>query len=84
MPASLQPYLAGRIPELITRGLPEAAPGEVEVAAATAMIAEMGHDALLLGPGLQPDRASSRLVQQLLASSGSAGGHRRRGARLPG
>jgi len=34
------------------------------------MIVESGHDALLLGPGLQPDRPTSRLVQQLLASAG--------------
>lgn len=70
LPASLQPYLAGRVPELITRGLPETAPGEVDVAAATAMITEYEYDALLVGPGLLPDLASSRLVQQLLAAAG--------------
>jgi NAD(P)H-hydrate epimerase len=72
LPASLQPHIAGRVPELITRGLPELEPGEVDAAAAAAMVGELGQDALLLGPGLRPGRGSARLVQALLASGGPA------------
>lgn len=70
VPASLQPILAGRIPELITRGLPEHEPFEVDPNAAASLLAEMPADALLLGPGLRPDRGTVRLVQRLLAMPG--------------
>ncbi len=72
VPASLQPHLAGRVPELITRGLPEVAPFEVDAAAAAADVAAMAADALLIGPGLRPGRGTSRLVQSLLAADGPA------------
>lgn len=72
LPASLQPHLAGRVPELITRGLPEAGPGQVDVLAAAAVIAELPADALLVGPGLRVDRWTSRLVGALLAQVGPA------------
>lgn len=71
LPASLQPHIAGRVPELITRGLPELEPGEVDAPEAAMMVSELGHDALLLGPGLRPGRGSTRLVQALLATEGS-------------
>ncbi len=67
LPRSLQPLLVGRVPELITRGLPEVAPFEVEPLGAAAVVMDLPADALLLGPGLLTDRASSRLVQRLLA-----------------
>jgi NAD(P)H-hydrate epimerase len=68
VPASLQPVIAGRVPELITRPLPEVAPGEVDpVAAVTAVDAE-AHDALVVGPGLAAGRTTVRLVERLLAS----------------
>jgi NAD(P)H-hydrate epimerase len=70
VPASLQPVIAGRVPELITRGLQEAAPYEVDADEAAADIAGLPQDALLLGPGLKPGRATSRLVQGLLSSDG--------------
>jgi NAD(P)H-hydrate epimerase len=70
LPASLQPYLAGRVPELITTGLPEQAPGHVDAGTAAAVIAELPADALLVGPGLHADRSTSRLVQALLAQDG--------------
>jgi NAD(P)H-hydrate epimerase len=70
LPASLQPHVAGRVPELVTRGLPEVAPGEVEAGAAAALVTELPHDALLLGPGLAPGRATTGLVQRLLAVDG--------------
>lgn len=72
VPASLQPLLAGRVPELITRGLPEVEPFEVDAGVAAAEIAEMPCDALLVGPGLKPGRGSTRLTQSLLAGTGSA------------
>jgi len=70
LPASLQPHLAGRVPELVTRGLPETAPGEVDGIEAAARIAGTPHEALLIGPGLAPERGTSQLVQQLLAEAG--------------
>jgi NAD(P)H-hydrate epimerase len=70
LPASLQPILAGRVPELITRGLPEPTPGQLDVAAAADLVIESGHDGLLVGPGLIPDRPTSRLVERLLAADG--------------
>ena len=72
LPRSVQPYLAGRVPELITRALPETAPGEVDGIAAAAAIDEQPHDALLVGPGLRPGRATTRLVSAVLAAPGSA------------
>ena len=72
LPASLQPYLAGRVPELITLGLPEKAPGEVLAAAAAALVSEREHDALLVGPGLRPGAATTRLVVLLAAQAGPA------------
>ena len=71
VPATVQPLIAGRVPELITRGLPEAASGEVDGRAGVELIAEMTHDALLLGPGLRPDRGTSKLVMTLLDTPGS-------------
>lgn len=70
VPASLQPIIAGRVPELITRGLAESAPFEVDPAAASATVGELEHDALLLGPGLPPSRAVARLTASLLAAEG--------------
>ncbi len=71
VPASLQPIIAGRVPELITRGLAESAPFEVDPAAAAATVGELQHDALLLGPGLPPSRAVARLSASLLAAEGT-------------
>lgn len=70
VPASLQPIVAGRVPELITRGLPEVEPFEVDAARAAADVTELAADALLLGPGLHSGRGTTRLVQQLLATEG--------------
>ncbi|MFV2064981.1 MAG: NAD(P)H-hydrate dehydratase [Chloroflexota bacterium] len=71
LPSSLQPALAGRVPELITRGLPEVSPGELDAVPAAASIVELEHDALLVGPGLRPGRGTSRLVGRLLAEDGA-------------
>jgi NAD(P)H-hydrate epimerase len=70
LPASLQPHLAGRVPELVTRALPETTVGEVDDSEAAALISESPHDALLVGPGLAPGRATDRLVERLLAQEG--------------
>ena len=70
LPQSLQPHLAGRVPELITLGLPESSPGHVAVSRAAGMIAEQPHDAALLGPGLHPDGGTRRLVERLLRTDG--------------
>lgn len=72
LPASLQPLVAGRVPELITHGLPEVRPFEVEADAAAAEVGELACDALLIGPGLRPGRGTSRLTQRLLGSEGPA------------
>lgn len=72
VPASLQPHIAGRVPELITRGLQELESGQIDAIEAAADVAELPHDALLIGPGLKTDRATSHLVQLLLAGEGSA------------
>jgi NAD(P)H-hydrate epimerase len=72
VPASLQPVIAGRVPELITRGLPEIGPGTVDPVAAAAAFADDPHDALVVGPGLVPDRATTRLVSRVLATGGGA------------
>ena len=71
VPASLQPHVAGRVPELITRGLPEVEPFEVDAFEAAADVAEMPQDALLLGPGLKPGHGTTRMVQMLLAADGA-------------
>jgi NAD(P)H-hydrate epimerase len=68
VPGSLRAILAGRVPELITRALPEARPGELDAVAAAAVIEADPHDALVIGPGLVPDRATTRLVARVLAS----------------
>lgn len=71
VPASLQPVIAGRVPELVTWGLPEQAPGEVDAPAAAARIAAGPADALLVGPGLRPGAATAALVRALAAADPS-------------
>jgi ADP-dependent NAD(P)H-hydrate dehydratase / NAD(P)H-hydrate epimerase len=70
LPASLQPVLAGRVPELMTHGLAETAPYEIDPVAAASEIAELPHDVLLIGPGLPPTAAVTRLVAAVLRSRG--------------
>lgn len=74
VPASLQSVVAGRIPELITMGLPEVAPFEVDPMPAARAVTERRHTALLIGPGLQPGEASRRLVRAMLAATSGAAG----------
>jgi NAD(P)H-hydrate epimerase len=69
VPASLQPVIAGRVPELMTRALPERA-GALDVEGAAAAVVESAHDALLIGPGLAGDRTTARLLSRILAVEG--------------
>jgi NAD(P)H-hydrate epimerase len=73
VPASLQPVVAGRVPELITLGLPEGAPFEVDPEAAAAVLAARHHTGLLVGPGLRPGVPSARLVDRLIGGPASSG-----------
>ncbi|MFN8622256.1 MAG: NAD(P)H-hydrate dehydratase [Chloroflexota bacterium] len=72
VPASLQPIVAGRVPELITLGLPETAPFVVDAEAAAAVLAERRHTALLVGPGLRPDASTGALVTRLVGAANGA------------
>jgi len=72
VPASLQPIIAGRVPELITMGLPETGPGIVDAAGAIAAIAARPHTGLLVGPGLRPGPETSDLVMHLVAGQGAS------------
>lgn len=71
VPASLQPLIAGRVPELITHGLAESSPSEIDPVEAAAAIAELPHDALLVGPGLALSPALTRLTAALLRAEGA-------------
>jgi NAD(P)H-hydrate epimerase len=66
VPASLQPIVAGRIPELITLGLPETAPHGVDPAAAAEVLHARPHTALLVGPGLASGEGTDALVSALV------------------
>jgi len=73
VPASLQPHLVGRVPELMTRGLPEDGPaGEVQAEDAADLVSAISHDALVIGPGLRQGPRSNELVRVLLGRSGPA------------
>lgn len=75
VPASLQPIVAGRVPELMTLGLPETAPGEVDAEAALALLAARRSTALLVGPGLRPGAPTRALVAGLVGRpAGSVAG----------
>ncbi|MBX3030053.1 MAG: NAD(P)H-hydrate dehydratase [Chloroflexi bacterium] len=71
LPASLQPMLVGRVPELMSLGLPETDPGSVDGDAAALVIARHAHRAMILGPGLRPGPGTDRLVLRLLEGAGT-------------
>jgi NAD(P)H-hydrate epimerase len=72
VPASLQPHIAGRVPELITRGLAEdPARGEVDAHEAARQVLAPSHDALVIGPGLRPGPSTEGLVRALLLAPGT-------------
>jgi NAD(P)H-hydrate epimerase len=70
VPASLQPVVAGRVPEAVTTGLPETDAGELDGDAAVGHIESFAPDALVVGPGLAPDPGTTRLVERLVRSPG--------------
>ena len=71
VPASLQPIVAGRFVEVITAGLPERAPFDVDPGAALERIGSLSHDALVVGPGLRGSPATDALVAGLLGLAGA-------------
>lgn len=72
VPASLQPLIVGRVPELMTLGLPESEPWVIDPAAAVAAIATRPHTALVVGPGLRPGPATTDLVLRLVEGQGAS------------
>ncbi|MFN8520674.1 MAG: NAD(P)H-hydrate dehydratase [Chloroflexota bacterium] len=77
VPSTLQPVVAGRVPELMTLGLPEAEPHVVDPVRAADAIARHPHTALVLGPGLRPGPATTELVLRVLEGSGEPAGEGR-------
>ena len=61
VPASLQPVVAGRVPEVVTLGLSEVN-GEVDVEFALAAILARQPTAMLVGPGLRETKGDSASV----------------------
>jgi ADP-dependent NAD(P)H-hydrate dehydratase / NAD(P)H-hydrate epimerase len=80
VPASLQAILAGRVPELMTMGLPETEAFMVDATRAADAIARRPHTALVLGPGLLSGPASTDLVMRLLEGAGEPAGEGTGGA----
>jgi NAD(P)H-hydrate epimerase len=73
LPLTLQPQLAARVPELITRGLPETVARDgVDAVAAVRQVIAQAHDALVIGPGLPSDAGTRGMVEGLLRASGPA------------
>lgn len=80
VPASLQPVVAGRVPELMTTALPETEPFLVDPARAADTVARHPHTALVLGPGLRPGPATADLVMRIVEGSGEPAGEGTGGA----
>jgi NAD(P)H-hydrate epimerase len=74
VPASLQPVVAGRVPELITLGLPERAAYETDPGAALVVLAARRRTALLVGPGLRPGAGTDELVLGLVRAADAPAG----------
>jgi NAD(P)H-hydrate epimerase len=70
VPASLQPIVAGRIPEIVTMGLHELSVGEVEPLEALARLEGSDADALVVGPGLLAGPGTDALVGGLVGGQG--------------
>ena len=70
VPRSIQPIVAGRVPETITIGLPEIAEGRIDADASRAAIIERGPDVLVVGPGLMETDENTRLIEGLLGNAG--------------
>ena len=67
VPASLQMLFAGRVPELVTIGLPERDPGVVDPVESLRVIASRHPTAVVAGSGLRASPAVIELVSLLVA-----------------
>jgi ADP-dependent NAD(P)H-hydrate dehydratase / NAD(P)H-hydrate epimerase len=70
VPRSLQAVVAGRVPEVTTLGLPEAAGGDIDPAGATDPLAARSADALVFGCGIAETAGYGELLVGLLADTG--------------
>lgn len=71
VPRSLQPVVAGRVPEAITIPLPETPDGKDIVGGlASQALDTVSHEALVIGPGLGETEGNRTLLLQLLGRSG--------------
>ena len=70
IPESLQPLFAAKVVEATTMALPEDDVEEIDPEPAMARILDHDHDAIVVGPGLQPGLATAELVRLLLATDG--------------
>jgi NAD(P)H-hydrate epimerase len=71
VPASLQPVIAGRVPELVTLGLPETA-GDVDARESGHALKTKSPDALVVGCGWRESDGERELVLGLIAREGPA------------
>jgi NAD(P)H-hydrate epimerase len=72
VPASLQPMLVGRVPELVTMALPEQPAGRgVDSLEAAALLDARAPDALVVGSGMAENEGNRELVLRLLANDGA-------------
>lgn len=71
VPSSLQPTIAGRVPEAITLPLPENPDGDVNPEGALLLIDRGSVEALVIGPGLQESDGNRAIVVSLLARNGA-------------
>lgn len=69
VPASIQPVFAGRVPEVVTLGLPEDG-GDVVAGSARDAIGRSAPDALVIGSGLRESAGNRRLVLELVRGEG--------------
>ena len=72
VPASIQAVFAGRVPEVMTLGLPErAGADELDVAASWMVIVERDIGAFVMGPGMRETEDNRRLVVEALRHDGA-------------
>jgi NAD(P)H-hydrate epimerase len=70
VPESLRPLFAGRLPEAVLVGLPEAADGGIDPAASRDAVLEREPAAIVFGPGLKESADYGALLLALLATAG--------------
>jgi len=71
VPASLQSLFAGRVPELITIGLPEGGDGDIDAMGAGHGLKPYEATAIAFGPGLKETDGYAEFLQGLLAREGA-------------